>query len=147
MQEQTPSSQCLFCAIASGKMRAHIVHEDADCLAFLDIQPIRTGHVQIIPRTHFSYFDDLPAELCGHITVVGQKLARRMKQIYNVERVAFLFTGGDIPHVHAHVVPMEAKTDITSRRYIAEEKLTFRGLPRMSEAELAKVAAALRGDD
>ena len=41
-----------------------------------------------------------------------------MKEVYQVERVAFLFTGGDVPHVHAHVVPMHEKTDITSARYI-----------------------------
>jgi hypothetical protein len=46
-----------------------------------------------------------------------------MKALYGVPRVAFLFTGGD--HAHAHVVPMHEKTDITSQRYIAEEKLTF----------------------
>jgi histidine triad (HIT) family protein len=32
--------------------------------------------------------------------------------------VAFLFTGGDIAHAHAHVVPMHENTDITSARYI-----------------------------
>ena len=48
-----------------------------------------------------------------------------------MKRVAFLFTGGDVPHAHAHVVPMVAGTDITSRRYIAEEDLTFQSTPRV----------------
>jgi histidine triad (HIT) family protein len=61
-----------------------------------------------------------------------------------VPRVAFLFTGGDIAHVHAHVVPMWEKTDITSRRYIVEERLTFRSLPSPPENELVATAAALR---
>ena len=44
-----------------------------------------------------------------------------MKEVYHVDRVAFLFTGGDVAHVHAH-----AKTDITSARYIvAPEELTW----------------------
>jgi histidine triad (HIT) family protein len=30
-------------------------------VAFLDRGPIRTGHVQIIPRDHFPYFDEAPA--------------------------------------------------------------------------------------
>jgi histidine triad (HIT) family protein len=50
--------------------------------------------------------------------VLGQQIARKLKTIYGVERVAFLYTGGDIPHVHSHLVPMHAKTDITSARYI-----------------------------
>jgi histidine triad (HIT) family protein len=71
-----------------------------------------------------------------------------MKRTYGVERVAFLFAGDDIPHAHAHVVPMHEKTDITSRRYIAEEQLTFREASRAADGELrdtaARLAAALR---
>jgi histidine triad (HIT) family protein len=39
---------------------------------------------------------------------------------------------------------MHEKTDITSRRYIAEEKLTFRGVPRVLSEELAATATQLR---
>jgi histidine triad (HIT) family protein len=59
--------------------------------------------------------------------------------------VAFLFTGGDIAHVHAHAVPIHERTDITSRRYIVEETVTFRGLPPASDAGLASTACDLRG--
>ncbi len=57
--------------------------------------------------------------------------------------MTFLFTGGDIPHAHAHLVPMHEKTDITSRRYIAEEQLTFRDMPRATDSELRDTAALL----
>ena len=59
-------------------------------------------------------------------------------------RVAFLFTGGDVAHAHAHVVPIPKKTDITSRRYAAERHLTFRPLPAASGEELASSATLLR---
>jgi histidine triad (HIT) family protein len=118
---------------------------DSDRLiAFLDICPIRPGHVQIIPREHFTCFEDLPSDLAGEIMAMGQKIARAQKRLYNVERVAFLFTGGDIAHVHAHVVPMVEKTDITSRRYIKEETLTFASTPQASAAELEAVALELK---
>ena len=41
-----------------------------------------------------------------------------MKAVYAVKRVAFVLTGGDIPHAHAHVHPMHEKTDTTSGQYI-----------------------------
>lgn len=137
-------NRCLFCAIANGAIPASIVHEDDAVMAFLDINPIRPGHTQIIPRAHYSYFDALPPELCGRILAVGQRLARILKPAFEVERVGFLFTGGDIPHVHAHVVPLVASDDITSRRYIAEQKVTYRDTPRVSNDELRKTAARLR---
>ena len=89
-------------------------------------------------------FDELPAELAARILHLGQRIAGAQKRRYGVERAAFFFTGGDFPHVHAHVVPMVEKTDVTSRRYIAEESLTFRALPREAPEALAATAAELR---
>ncbi|QIG50677.1 HIT domain-containing protein [Nordella sp. HKS 07] len=140
----TTSNPCLFCRIARRECPAHIVYEDDYLVAFLDTGPIRPGHVQIIPRDHYPTFDDLTAELASRIIVLGQRLARILKASHRVSRAAFLFTGGDIAHAHAHVLPMIAPTDITSRRYIAEENVTFQPIARPSEAELGQVAFALR---
>ena len=136
---------CEFCAIATRQWDSHVVYEDEEILVFVDNAPIRRGHLQIIPKEHFDYFDDLPPALAGRILELGQKLAKCMKQIYKVERVGFAFTGNDVKHAHAHVVPLHDRTDITSRRYIAEEKLTFVGRPRASREAMAEVAAEIIG--
>ena len=138
------ASPCLFCRIARRECPAHIVYEDDYLVAFLDTGPIRPGHVQIIPRDHYPTFDDLTAELASRIIVLGQRLARILKAKNGVSRAAFLFTGGDIAHAHAHVLPVIAVTDITSRRYIAEDDITFRPIPRPSDEELGQVALGLR---
>ena len=117
---------CPFCGIGDGTVSAVIVWEDPDVLAFLDRRPIREGHCQIIPRQHVETFEQLSPDLAAKVLDLGQRLARRMKAIYSVDRVAFLFTGGDVPHVHAHVVPIHEKTDITSGRYIlSPDRLQF----------------------
>jgi histidine triad (HIT) family protein len=134
---------CTLCGIAKGELMAHVVHDDDRLVAFLDRGPIRPGHTLIIAKAHFPFFDDAPVDLVAAITVLGQRLARAMKQLYGVPRVAFMFTGGDIAHVHAHVVPMHEKTDITSRRYIVEDAITFRAMPRTPDAELADTAREL----
>ena len=137
------SENCPFCRIAERKVKAHVVYEDDRLLAFLDRGPIRPGHTQIMPKAHFPYFDEAPADVVASIVVVGQKLATAMKRLYRVPRVAFLFTGGDIAHVHAHVVPMHEKSDITSRRYIVDDTVTFREMPRAADRELADTASEL----
>ena len=138
------SSPCLFCRIARREVPAHIIYEDDYLVAFLDTGPIRPGHVQIIPRDHYPTFDDLTAELASRIIILGQRLARILKENNQVSRAAFLFTGGDIAHAHAHVLPMVAPTDITSRRYITEEEITFRPIAKASPEELGQVALTLR---
>lgn len=134
---------CLFCRIASGEVASHEVHRDDRIVAFLDIGPIREGHVQIIPIEHYETFEVLPRELAAEILDLGQRLARVQKRIYAVERVAFMFTGGDVPHAHAHVIPLVEKTDITSRRYIVEPKLTWRALPPPDTGAQRETAKAL----
>lgn len=136
-------NDCLFCRIASGAVAAHEVYRDDRIMAFLDIGPIREGHVQIIPIDHYETFEELPSELSAEIIHLGQRLARVQKRLYGVERVAFMFTGGDVPHAHAHVIPLVEKTDITSRRYIAEPKLTWTALPKPTTSDLQETAAKL----
>jgi histidine triad (HIT) family protein len=145
------TGQCHFCRIGAREIGVDVVYEDDFLMAFLDHSPIRPGHTLIIPKEHYDYFDDMPAELIAPTILLGQKLAAAMKALYRVPRVAFLFTGGDLPHAHAHVVPLHEHTDITSRQYIAEKNVTFRPADRMSAPELGGIARdlarALKGQD
>lgn len=109
---------CVFCEIAAGRIPAVRLYEDESMVAFLDRSPIRPGHTQIITREHVPTFEQLTPSSASRLLTLGQQLARRLKAVYRVERVAFLFTGGDVAHVHAHVVPMLENTDVTSARYL-----------------------------
>lgn len=108
---------CLFCGIVAGRVPAARVWETDDLLVFADHQPIRRGHVQIVPKVHYEVFDDLPPPLAAAIVHLGQRIARAQKRLYGVDRVGFVFTGNDVAHVHAHVLPLHAKTDITSAQF------------------------------
>jgi len=138
------SDTCLFCRIAQHQIPAHVVHEDDDILAFLDIHPVRPGHVLIIPKRHYPYFEDMPAELANRVLALGQRLARAMKALYRVERVGFVFTGIHVAHAHAHLIPMHELQDVTSTQYIAQQDLQFVMPPQPPAEQLAATAAQLR---
>jgi histidine triad (HIT) family protein len=144
--EARMSDNCLFCRIARHEIPAHIIHEDERLLAFLDIQPVRPGHTLIIPKQHYPYYEDMPADLAGHILNLGQKLGRHMKRLYGVERVGFAFTGIHVAHAHAHIIPMHHTQDVTSTQYIEQQDLTFRMPPQPPQEALAATAAQLRGE-
>ena len=114
----TNPTNCPFCRMAAGEIQPVTLYEDGDVMAFLDIAPVRRGHTLIITRRHVETFERLPPDLAGKILSLAQQLARRMKEVYGVDRVGFVFTGTDVAHAHAHVVPMHEKTDFTSARYI-----------------------------
>ena len=81
-QEKAAGGGCLFCAIAAGRASAHIVHETARLVAFLDIAPIRPGHLQIVPRAHYPTFETLPPELTAEILHLGQDFAGVQRRLY-----------------------------------------------------------------
>jgi len=110
---------CDFCEIAAGRASAGVVYQAADIMAFADTFPIRPGHIQIIPKTHVEVFEDLPPQLASGIMHLGQRIARVQKRIYGAPRVGFVFSGHDVAHVHAHLIPLHDRTDLTSLRYYA----------------------------
>ena len=147
MSDEEPTHadpDCVFCRIVAGKIAVHHVFADDEVVAFLDNGPIRTGHTQIVPRRHFEFFDDLPGGLAERIMLLGQRIAKAQKKAFGVERVGFMFTGGDVRHAHAHLVPLVEPTDLTSRRYIKEERLTFSALPSPGDEALSAAAETIR---
>jgi histidine triad (HIT) family protein len=110
-----------------------VVCETERLMVFADHRPIREGHVQIVPRAHFDVFDELPPDLAAEIVHLGQRLARALKRLYPVERVGFVFTGNEVAHVHAHVLPLFAADDITSARFVPLEAQHVRAA-RLAEA-------------
>lgn len=135
---------CKFCQIIHAENASGIVARTEQLVVLADYQPIRPGHLQIVPRDHFPYFDDLPPALAGDVVMLGQRIARVLKSIYQVERVGFAFTGADIAHCHAHLIPLHAPEDITSLRfYDVEEPLPKRSL-RIDDAALDETASTIR---
>ena len=137
---------CLFCRIARRELPAHVVHEDDETMAFLDLHPIRPGHTLVIPKAHHVWFEDIPGPLASRVMDCSQILARRMKRLYGVERVAMFFTGIHVPHAHAHVVPMHEVHDVTSQAYLGEGLAGFSPPPPLPQDRMAAIARELSQD-
>ncbi len=104
-------SDCVFCDILSGKLPASTVYQDERCTAFMDIQPVNSGHVLVIPNRHATFLADLDEETGGHMFRVAQRLARALRNSgVRCEGVNFFLADGaaamqDVFHVHLHVFP------------------------------------------
>lgn len=103
-------SDCLFCKIVEGKIPAKKVYEDADVLAFDDIQPQAPVHVLVIPKKHVPTLNDLgPGDdaLAGKLFRVAAQLARERgiadrgwRATVNVNKDAHQL----VFHVHLHLM-------------------------------------------
>ena len=100
---------CIFCKIVRGEIPCRKVHEDADVMAFHDIQPQADLHFMIIPKKHVaSLYDvtDADAPVMGRILTLAGRLAREQggndgfRTIINTGRIG----QQEVQHVHVHVI-------------------------------------------
>lgn len=116
---------CLFCEILSGIRPATFVFRDELCAAFLDIFPVRTGHVLVIPAFHAALLEELPAATRAHLFDTGMKILAAQKRAGLGEAVNVLVNDGKaanqhIPHVHLHLVPRKrGDTPATMAQFVS----------------------------
>lgn len=100
---------CIFCAIAEGKIPSTKVYEDEQCLAFRDINPQAPVHILLIPKTHIPSVDALTAEnsaLAAHllttipVIAAGEKLSDGYRVITNVGENGCQ----SVKHLHFHIM-------------------------------------------
>ncbi|KAF0193099.1 MAG: Hit-like protein involved in cell-cycle regulation [Gammaproteobacteria bacterium] len=103
-------SDCLFCKMVAGSIKPDIVYEDADVLAFRDINPQAPTHVLVIPKDHIATINDIAPD---HDALVG-KLFLAAKKVADIDGIATSgyrvvmncnrHAGQEVYHIHLHVL-------------------------------------------
>lgn len=124
----------IFTRIIRREIPAHIVAEDDQYLAFLDINPLTKGHTLVIPKVEVDYVYDLDDNTLAGLHVFAKKVASALKQVTSCSRVAVAVLGLEVPHAHVHLIPMNQMADAN----FANPKL------KLSQEELAAIAAQIR---
>jgi histidine triad (HIT) family protein len=101
---------CVFCGIAAKKVKATLLYEDDQVLAFPDIAPRAPVHLLIVPKKHIDTANALTAEdaqLAGRLFLTGARLAREKgcaesgyRMIVNCNKDG----GQEIFHLHLHLL-------------------------------------------
>lgn len=103
---------CLFCKIASGEIPSHKIYEDKTVFAFLDIHPVNSGHLLVIPKIHEPNVQDLDETTYAHLMLVVKKLAQKSQEIFKPIKTGISVIGFDVPHAHVHVIPLQDIGDL-----------------------------------
>lgn len=123
----------IFTRIIEGEIPGHFVWDDAHCVAIMTLNPMKPGHLLVIPREEIDHWDDMSPELTAHLMGVSQTLAKAQKRAFPCERVGLMVVGLEVPHVHLHLVPIDAMEDIR-----------IEGLAQAEPQELADAAIRIR---
>jgi histidine triad (HIT) family protein len=130
---------CIFCAIVAGRQRAEKVYEDDRVLAFLDINPVNTGHTLVIPKAHVQDIYGLGDDDAAAVMQVAARVARALKAALQPGGINLLQSneraaGQAVFHFHIHVIP----------RWHGDGLITPRHAPRRSTEPLDQVATKIR---
>jgi histidine triad (HIT) family protein len=124
----------IFTQIAYKQIPAHIVAENDQYMAFLDIKPLVWGHTLVVPKQEVDYLFDLKDETLGGLIVFAKKAALGLQKVVPCLRVGLAVVGLEVPHAHIHLLPLNGAYDID-----------FNKPPlSCSQEELAKLAEKIK---
>jgi len=102
-------AECLFCRIVAGSIPAKRVYDDAQCLAFADINPQAPTHVLVVPKEHIpstTRAEEGHSPLLGHLIAKAAQIARDAG-LNNGYRLV-INTGDEggqtVNHLHVHLL-------------------------------------------
>jgi histidine triad (HIT) family protein len=103
----------IFSKIVSGEIPCYKIAETNDFLAFLDINPIKEGHVLVIPKREIDYYFDLDDELYIGLNLFCKIVAEAIKKAIPCKKVGVAVVGLEVPHAHVHLIPIDNVDDMS----------------------------------
>jgi len=101
---------CIFCSIIKREIKSDIVYEDNYTIAFLDIAPVSSGHILIVPKLHFANLEEVDELMLAYVMRSAKKLAAALTKGpkvsgYNIVVNNGAVAGQVIDHFHLHLIP------------------------------------------
>ena len=130
---------CIFCKIVAGEIPCFKLFEDAETLAFMDINPVHDGHALVIPKAHSANVFEITPEDFAAAARTATKMAKAINAAVKPDGINLMQANGEgagqsVGHFHLHIVP---------RRN--DDGLLFNWDPKPADrGHIAAVAARIR---
>ncbi len=101
---------CIFCKVAAHDVPARTVFENERLIAFHDLFPQAPTHILIIPKTHYTTLNDVPAAdsaLLGEMMSTATQIAKEIgvdESGYRVVMNCNKDGGQSVYHIHLHLL-------------------------------------------
>lgn len=125
----------VFSKIINGELPAYKVAETDKFLAFLDINPNAKGHTLCIPKEEVNKIFDLDKETYGGLMEFSRKVAIGLEKSVSCKRVGMAVVGLEVPHVHVHLIPLNAMGD-----------MDFSKKTKMSDQEFEELTSKIKSN-
>ena len=106
----TADTNCIFCKIVAGEVPCFKLSEDAETLAFMDINPVHDGHALVIPKAHYPTLFDIAPEAVAATARTAARVAKAVNAALRPDGLNLVQSNGpgaaqSVGHFHIHVLP------------------------------------------
>ncbi len=103
-------TDCVFCKLRDGQIPSMKIFEDDKTLAFMDINPLNSGHCLVITKTHAATLYEVPLEDLHSVIGTAQRVALAIRDGLKPDGLNVLQANGaaafqSVPHFHLHLIP------------------------------------------
>ena len=134
----------IFSKIIAGEIPSYKIAENDKFFAFLDIFPLREGHVLVVPKTEVDNLFDLPVEYLQEMLLFAQPIAKAIEKAFDCNRCGISVIGLEVPHAHIHLIPINNANDLNFNQHKPQataERLKATQEKILNEIELVKPKA------
>lgn len=102
----------IFSKIIAGEIPCYRIAENDHFFAFLDIFPLREGHVLVVPKAETDKFFDVADNLLAGWLIFAKPIAHAIETAFPCDRCGISVIGLEVPHAHMHLVPISGANDL-----------------------------------
>ena len=102
----------LFSRIIQGEIPCFKIAESEQFIAFLDVFPLREGHVLVVPKVEVDKIFDLPDSYLQEMLVFAKPIAKAIEKTFPCARCGVEVIGLEVPHAHMHLIPINTANDL-----------------------------------
>ncbi|MDN3674882.1 HIT family protein [Flavobacterium branchiarum] len=126
----------IFTKIVNGEIPSYKITEDANFLAFLDVNPNAKGHTLCIPKQEIDKIFDMDDELYLGLMQFSKKVAIALEKTVPCKRVGMAVVGLEVPHAHVHLIPLNEMDEMRFHNKVTLTKEEFEDLAKSIQANL-----------
>ena len=126
----------IFTKIINGEIPSYKVAENDDFYAFLDVNPNAKGHTLVVPKKEANKLFELDEETYNGLMSFSRKIAIALEKAIPCKRVGMAVIGLEVPHVHVHLIPLEAMQDMQFTNKVILSPAEFEAIAKAISANL-----------
>ncbi len=126
----------IFTKIVNGEIPCFKIAEDANFLAFLDVNPNAKGHTLCIPKQEIDQLFEIEDELYLDLMQFSKKIATALQKTVPCKRIGMAAIGLEVPHAHIHLIPLNEMDEMRFQNKVTMTKDEFEALAKEVQSNL-----------